>query len=165
MYFGAFPTHHQSQETNCLSWVVGSLMNLHYPQLLLGTVIITPNICCISVPNELLYQKQLVARVVIGDELLPSTILNDLENLLWNWDTMEFQSPLFYADPTYYCNEMIFNTPQKSNIDTKNCHIWRELPFPEHHFGALHVSLWGCIFANPTIDDMGWDSSPRWIAV
>ena len=26
-------------------------------------------------------------------------------------------------------------TPQKSNIDTKNCHVYRELPFPNHHFG------------------------------
>ena len=26
-------------------------------------------------------------------------------------------------------------TPQKSNIDTKNCHFSRELPFPSHHFG------------------------------
>ena len=32
-------------------------------------------------------------------------------------------------------------TPQKFSIDTKNCHFLRELPFPNHHFGALHVSF------------------------
>ena len=39
------------------------------------------------------------------------------------------------------------HTPQKSNIDTKNCHFSRELPFPNHHFG---VSFRRCIISfNP----------------
>ena len=32
-------------------------------------------------------------------------------------------------------------SPQKSNIDIKNCHFLRELSFPNRHFGALHVSV------------------------
>ena len=37
-------------------------------------------------------------------------------------------------------------TPQKSNIDTKNCVVffYRVLPFPNHHFGTLHVSFREC---------------------
>ena len=35
-------------------------------------------------------------------------------------------------------------TPQKSNIDTKNGHIQKEPPFPNHHFGYPAVSFWGC---------------------
>ena len=34
-------------------------------------------------------------------------------------------------------------TPQKSNMDTNNCHIWMELPFPSHHFGALQPLVFG----------------------
>ena len=36
-------------------------------------------------------------------------------------------------------------TPQKSNeLIPKNCHFQRELPFPNHHLGALHVSFREC---------------------
>ncbi len=35
------------------------------------------------------------------------------------------------------------NTPQKSNIETKNCHVLRELPFPTIILG-IHVSFRGC---------------------
>ena len=36
------------------------------------------------------------------------------------------------------------DTPQKSNIDTKNCHFLRvPLPFPKHHFGALWLLVFG----------------------
>ena len=36
-------------------------------------------------------------------------------------------------------------SPHKSSIDTKNGYIQKEPPFPNHHFGALHVSFLGCI--------------------
>ena len=36
-------------------------------------------------------------------------------------------------------------TLPKTNIDTKNCHFYRELPFPNHYFGALHVSFRGVL--------------------
>ena len=42
-------------------------------------------------------------------------------------------------------------TPQKSNIDTKNCHFERELPFPNHHFGYPAVSFRG---SRPLARDM-----------
>ena len=36
-------------------------------------------------------------------------------------------------------------TPQESNIDTKNCHVLRELPCPNHHFGALQPLVFGSV--------------------
>ena len=59
-------------------------------------------------------------------------------------------------------------TPQKSNIDTKNGHFLRDLPFPNHHFGCQmlskgchpspslrvygrHPDWFWCLFINPTI--------------
>ena len=42
--------------------------------------------------------------------------------------------------------EVCFKTPQKSNIDTNNCHFLRvPLPFPNHHFGYPAVSFRECI--------------------
>ena len=32
-------------------------------------------------------------------------------------------------------------TPLKSNIDTQNCHVWKEMHFPNHHFGIFWVSI------------------------
>ena len=49
-------------------------------------------------------------------------------------------------------------TPQKTNMDTQNSHVWRELPFPDHHFGYPTVSFGECIsFCRREI----WPQIPR----
>ena len=35
------------------------------------------------------------------------------------------------------------DTPQKSDIDTKNRHSWKEIHFPTHDFGALQPLVFG----------------------
>ena len=35
----------------------------------------------------------------------------------------------------WLCRINNISTPQKSNIDTQNCHFSRESHFPNHHFG------------------------------
>ena len=36
-----------------------------------------------------------------------------------------------------YIKEVRRFTPLKSNIDTQNCHLWKEIHFPNHHFWYL----------------------------
>ena len=43
------------------------------------------------------------------------------------------QEMLHKSEASVCC--LLDDTPQKSNIDTKNGHCLRELPFPNHHFG------------------------------
>ena len=40
--------------------------------------------------------------------------------------------------------------PEIFRIDTQNGHIWRESPFPNHHFGYPAVSFLGCMRWDPT---------------
>ena len=47
-------------------------------------------------------------------------------------------------------------TLQKSNIDTKNCHVWRELPFPKHHVGYQGCRLWLTTY-KPTSPEASYD--------